>query len=251
MKIQNYFKLFYLFALAIVFNACSKNETEVLDPNTFGYDYYPVEIGKQWIYQTDSIVYSKKVSIEIDTTVSYMMEEVKDTFRNSENKLVYRLDVFYTRDTTQAWELISSSFIQKDSLQLHKIENGLDYIRLVFPVRKFISWEGNIRIDSKTEFVINGESLKPFVDDWSYSYDYVDQPEIVGTVFYSKVTKVEEMDEENLLEKRYSESKYAKGVGMVYKEQWILDTQITDNSIPFEKRAEKGMILRQTLISHK
>lgn len=243
---------FYLsvFLFSFLLESCSKNEIEELDPSKFGYDYYPVEIGKRWVYQTDSIVYSQKATIEIDSTSSFIREEVVDSFRDSENKLAYRLDVFFTRDTNLGWDLISSSFVSKDDTQLRKTENGLEYIKLVFPVRRNKSWSGNNRIAPKTELVINGERLEPFVVEWNYSYDYLDLAETVSNAFYDKVCKVTEVDDENALEKRYSEVKYAKGVGMIYKEQWILDTQIFDNSIPFIDKAQKGMILKQYLISH-
>lgn len=231
--------------------SCSKNETEELDPATFGYDYYPVEIGRSWTYQMDSIVYSEKVVVRKDTTSSYLREEIVDTFRNVENKLVYRLDVFYTRDTNTVWELISASFIQKNETQLIKTDNGLDYIKLIFPIRKNKSWEGNSRINSKTEMLIGNELLQPFGDIWYYSFNYFDQPENLGNFQFENVCKVAEADYDGFLEKRYSIAKYAKGVGLIFKELWILDTQNTGDSIPFEDRANKGMILRQSLVSYK
>lgn len=247
---SDFHRLACLFMILLALSSCTKNETEVIDTSTFGYDYFPVTIGKRWIYQTDSIVYTQKIGTQIDSSKTYQLEEVVDTFRNSENQLVYRLDISYAKDTAQDWVLISSYFIQKDQLEFHKIENGLDYIKLVFPLRKYKSWYGNIRISSKTEFNIRGESLRPFTENWYYSYDYLDKPEYIGGKFYDKVSRVTEEDDENLLEKRYSVAKYAKGIGMIYKELWILDTQNTNNSIPFKDRAAKGMILRQALVSH-
>ena len=163
---------------------------------------------------------------------------------------MYRLDVLFAMDTSLGWELISSFFIHKDETQFRKTENGLEFIKMVFPVRKNKSWDGNNRIAPKTELIINGESLLPFVDEWNYGYDYLDQQETVGTIFYDKVCKVTEVDNEHALEKRYSTIKYAKGIGMIFKEQWILDTQIFDSSVPFVDKAQKGMILRQFLVSH-
>ncbi len=230
--------------------SCTKSETEILDPSTFGYEYFPVAIGKSWTYQMDSIVYSEKVFVKKDTSVSFIREEVVDSFRNVENKLVYRLDVYYTRDTNTPWELVSASFIQKNESQLIKTENGLDYLKLIFPVRKNKSWEGNSRIHSKTEMVIGNEILQPFGDIWYYSYDYINQKERLNLFNFENVCQVAEADYDGFLEKRYSYAKYAKDVGLVYKELWLLDTQNTDDSIPFENRANKGMILRQTLVSY-
>ena len=43
------------FAIAFIFS-CSK-QTEVLDDSIFGYNYYPVAIGKVWEYRMDSILF--------------------------------------------------------------------------------------------------------------------------------------------------------------------------------------------------
>lgn len=240
---------FYLIGSLFFWCGCVKNEKEELDFSTFGYDYYPVEIGKSWVYQTDSILYSLKATVEIDSSTSYIREEVVDSFRNQEHKLVYRLDVFHTRDTNQAWELISSSFILKDNTQLQKKESGLDFIKLVFPIRKNSSWYGNNKISPETEIFIQGESLEAY-EGWIYRYDYLNTPETIANLFYNNICKVTEVDDENIIHKRYSEAKYAKGIGLVFKEQWILDTQNLNDSIPFENRAQKGMILRQFLLRH-
>ncbi|MBK8245752.1 MAG: hypothetical protein IPK88_20150 [Saprospiraceae bacterium] len=44
----------------LVINACDP-EVEVLDETTFGYTYTPLELGKFWIYKTDSIYFPRKL----------------------------------------------------------------------------------------------------------------------------------------------------------------------------------------------
>ncbi|MBK9715934.1 MAG: hypothetical protein IPO85_00085 [Saprospiraceae bacterium] len=111
----NILNLHFLLILLMIYliTSCTKNETEILDPASFGDDYYPLAIGKSWTYQTDSIFYSLKGTVEIDSTTSFIREEIVDTMRNSVNALVYRVDVFHSVDSSLGWELISSSFIEK------------------------------------------------------------------------------------------------------------------------------------------
>ncbi|MBK9723207.1 MAG: hypothetical protein IPO78_16645 [Saprospiraceae bacterium] len=247
----NILNLHFLLILLLIYfiTSCTKNETEILDPASFGYDYYPLAIGKSWTYQTDSIFYSLKGTVEMDSTTSFIREEIVDTMRNSVNALVYRVDVFHAVDSSLGWELISSSFIEKNQYQLNKVENGLTFIRLVFPVQLNKSWNGNSMISSKTSIEVNGEILEPF-DNWYYSYKYLNKSETLAGKIYASVCKVVEVDEENIIAKRYSETKYAKEVGMIFRELWLLDTQNTNTNIPFRNRAEKGFILRQTLVNH-
>lgn len=244
-------QLLFCFLLLFILISCSENEIEIIDPNSYGFDYYPVEIGRSWTFKTDSILYKKQIGIIVDTTTSFLREEVTDSFRNAERALIYRIDIFHTPDTNLAWEQVNSYFIQKDDQQIKKTENGLQYIKLVFPVRKNKSWSGNSAISPKTEIAVQGEILRPFTDNWFYNYKYTEQLDTIGERVYNKVCLVSETDDENLLEKRFSIAKYARGIGPVYKEQWLLDTQDLNASVPFERKAERGMILRQFLVSYK
>ena len=108
------------------------------------------------------------------------------------------------------WELINSSFIESNSLHVIKKENGLSFVRLVFPVLTNKAGDGNSMIQPKTSIVIRGELLVAF-DDWYYRYKYVDKQEHIGTTVYDKVCKVVEVDDEDIISKRYSEARYARG----------------------------------------
>lgn len=233
--------------ILLLFQSCQSEDPEVLDPSVFAYDYYPVAIGKYWVYQTDSIIYSLKSKVEIDSSRSYIREEVRDSFRDATFQLIYRIDVYHSRDSSQAWDLFGNFYIDANSLTLNKRENGLTFVRLVFPVQRGTSWNGNVYIHPRTTVLIGGESLEPF-ENWYYIYDYINKADTILGRVYANTCKVTEVDDENIIQKRFSVAKYAKGVGLIYREQWLLDTQNTDTSIPFSKRAQKGMILTQRLI---
>jgi hypothetical protein len=51
------------------------------------------------------------------------------------------------------------------------------------------------------------------------------------------------------INKTYSLEKYARNVGLVYKEFWVVTGQ-HDIGLPWEQRAEKGFILRQYAIGY-
>ena len=71
--------------------------------------------------------------------------------------------------------------------------------------------------------------------------------EKIGTKDYADVLTIQaQSDPKILTEKRYSLEKYAKGVGLVYREIRILDTQKLDASTAWEKKAQKGFITKMT-----
>lgn len=243
----------------IIFGIClctlysCKKETEIIDPNALGAAYYPLTIDKFWIYKVDSINYSKTIGVVVDSSSSYIMELVRDSFLNKENEQVYEIDIFHQRDTGGVWELIDNSFITRNKSNLRKTEFGLDFIRLVFPVQKNKSWDGNILIAKNNSVFINGEPFEPF-RYWNgntYYYKNILKNVLVGEKQYAKVAEVEEINYDNdLYNYIYATAKYAENAGMVYREFWLLKTSIDNPSVGWKQKAERGFILRQTLIQH-
>jgi hypothetical protein len=66
------------------------------------------------------------------------------------------------------------------------------------------------------------------------------------------------VDETNAIERRLSRVKYAKHIGVVYRELWILDSQYCNQipapadclTKPWVEKAEKGYILRQVITGY-
>jgi len=131
-------------------------EAEVLDESTFGYSYTPLEVGKFWIYKTDSIYFSKEIVVTIDSVSVEIMEEVVDTFRNANNELVFSLDQYLRKDSSASWELVGNSFVTSSKSKLIKTEFGLDFIKLVYPVFNNKTWDGNVFIGLRQLKIFQG-----------------------------------------------------------------------------------------------
>ena len=94
---------------------------------------------------------------------------------------------------------------------------------------------------------VAGEILEPFSKKWTYEILSYGKAEKIGTKDYADVLTVQaQSDPKILTEKRYSLEKYAKGIGLIYREIKILDTQKLDATIAWEKKAQKGFIVRMT-----
>jgi hypothetical protein len=115
-----------------------------------------------------------------------------------------------------------------------RFEHNKRYINLVFPASVNKSWKGN----SYTQD-----------EQWDYKYTAVGQPATVGSVPVVQHT-VTQVDEENLIKKLYSVEKYAKNIGLVYKE-FIHDSSKTiDPDVPLMNRIDGGLEYKMTLKSH-
>ncbi|MEO6189987.1 MAG: hypothetical protein ABIO44_06120 [Saprospiraceae bacterium] len=247
---MNFYKVtLYNLIIFIFFTSCN-SETSILTDYQLGYHYYPMSLGKSWIYRTDSILYQKSNGQRRDSFRCFIKETAADTFTDPDGNLVYNVEIFYRKRDTLPWELIDNTFITVGSTNIIRNDFGFDFIKLVFPVIKNKSWNGNIRIDQQTEIKLNGEFFRPF-NLWNgrtYFYTDILNNQTIGNLFYKKVVNVEEIDFKDDINRIYSTATYAEDVGLVYREFWLLSSDNPDINLPWEEKADYGAIIKQTLI---
>ena len=115
------------------------------------------------------------------------------------------------------------------------LENNLRFIKLKLPVKQDFSWKGNSFIDTRSEF----SDLK-HLDDWDYTYDSIGIPLTINTLNIDSTIKVMERDEflgqapslpnTEYAEKTYSVEKYAKGIGLIYRQFLHWEFQSVNNN---------------------
>jgi hypothetical protein len=226
--------------------ACGKNETETL-PNR-GKDYFPLSIGNTALFDLDSVIYDPMASgIQIDTYRWQAREVLNDTSRSKAGNLVFIVDRSIKTKTSVDWtprETFGASFTADYALLS---ENNLTYIKFPSYFDVGTTWDGNRFNDIGTKFDIAGEILEPFSKKWTFEVLSYGKTEKIGTKDYADVLTIQaQSDPDILTEKRYSLEKYAKGIGLVYREIKILDTQKLDKTIAWEKKAQKGFIVKMT-----
>jgi len=232
----------------LLFSSCGSNVVE--EPIEFGYDYFPLEIGKYLEYDVDSTLYDIGSSNVIVYNNSIQVrEEVTDSFPDNEGRIIYRIDRFERKDETEEWRIKDVWTATVTDRQAERVEENLRFIKLVFPVSENTNpWNGNKYIDENLVIPIAGESVFVF-KNWLYEYREIDGSLSVGTYNFDDVVTVYQADEENFIELRRSYEQYAKGIGLIYREILILDTQCIAPCMDdtWEEKAEKGFIVRQTI----
>jgi hypothetical protein len=236
--------VFGLFSLVIT--ACGSNETETL-PN-LGKEYYPLAIGQTATFDLDSVIYDPQPSkIQIDTYRWQAREVLSDTLRSKTGQVTYIVDRSIKTAAALNWtprETFGASLTSDYALLS---ENNLTYIKFPTYFDVGTNWDGNLFNDVATKLDVAGEILEPFSKKWTFEVISYGKPEKIGTKDYTDVLTIQaQSDPKILTEKRYSLEKYAKGIGLVYREIKILDTQKLDASIAWEKKAQKGFITRMT-----
>ncbi len=92
---------------------------------------------------------------------------------------------------------------------------------------------------------------------WDYEILSVDSSEVIGDINHDQVVTIQQANNDNVIELRYSQEKYAKGVGLVYRQREIMDSYckyIGTNELciglDWREKAGRGFIMRETLIAH-
>lgn len=237
MKHLHYFSL--IFIVLFISFSCDKKEEMQLD---MGYDYYPLEIGHYVTYQVDSFFYSDAAYplIRIDT-ISYQFKEVIDTvYKDNEDRDAYRIVTYRRADASAAWKVNRVWSAVRNVSSLVKNEDDLHFIKLIFPINNNSTWAGNNLIVTDAE--------NAYLNGWTYSYSNVNGSQTINSATYDSCVTVNQLDEENLIEKKYSVEQYAKRVGLIYKEQKFLGKQRNlTNGWDFP---ESGIWVRQIIIDH-
>jgi hypothetical protein len=217
-----WFKLGLKFLLLVAFisttlSSCKdrKDETFIIDYN---YDYYPLDSGRYVIYDVDSIRYNYVDPFQNNDTIRYQwMQVVGDTFLDNDGRVSYRIE-FYKRYSTSAnWFFDRVWYATPTITNLQRVEDDIRFIKLVFPPKEGLSWDGNL-YTPKT-------GLFTYLRNWIYRYRTVDKPYSSNGVNIDKSLTVEHVDEENVIDKMKSVEMYGKGVGMIYKEWTLLNKQ--------------------------
>lgn len=237
----------------IFFVSCNTDPTVENLNIDYGYDYYPVEIGKYIIYDVDSVTFDPNLSgISIDTTSYQAKEEIVDTTIDNAGRTMFIIH-YSTRDSmNQVWNLENVYTTVVDDSWVERTEDNLRFIKMVFPQKIDSTWDGN-RLFAEDGFIVTvrGETLEMFKNWSSVTKEKSSSGTISGLNFDDLLT-IQHADDENLIERRFVEEKYARGVGLVNKTMIILDTQCGGNlsdciGLPWEDKAEKGFILTMTV----
>ena len=220
------FKLIFIFIYLFLIVSCTKQDeisSSVKDEN-----YYPVAKGKVWVYRLDSTTIPAFGASLLK--VSYHVKDsIADTFRDNTNRLSWIVYRFITDTLEQnPWQSLSTYYITPTANTIEVLDdNNFRFIKLVTPVVKNKSWQGNSFIDTRSI-----TSNYQYLDGWNYIYTVVDSQftTLAGTIQNSvTVLQQDETSPEGAFnpdyfqQRDYSVEVYAKNVGLIYKDflHWV------------------------------
>ncbi|MBK6610297.1 MAG: hypothetical protein IPI59_02615 [Sphingobacteriales bacterium] len=243
-SILNIAALMIIIGVLLFISAC---KDEFLNTNIdFGFEYFPLTSGFWAEYRVDSTIYSSFLPDGKANRTSYLREEVADTFTDNTGRLAYTIKRFSRTNDTLPWQNLTPVvwYAVRDSNQAERMEGELRFIKLIFPITENTTWNGNAYLDVEND---NLTSYK----NWKYTCKNINTPKTIGGNSFAQTTTILETDQENLIDKVYSLAVYAKNIGKVYREQWVLNTETIDATTTWPDRAKTGFIVKETILNYK
>lgn len=240
---------FLALIFASVFYACNESipAEEFIQNNI----YAPIEVGKYWEYEVDSTIFDNE-GMTVFNTSSFVREEIIEKREDVTGDSIFFLEISKKSELNEDYKGTDLWVVKIQNGGLVRIEENLTFIKLLFPPEIGLTWEGN-QFPDDTEVLISGEAVAVY-KDWN-EYEVVDREvtRTIGSNSFDDIIVIQHVDSENLIELRSSFEYYARDVGMIEREMWILDTQCIEPACeerPWDDKAERGFILRQRLIDH-
>jgi len=209
----------------------SCNETLEVEPSTLGYDFYPVEIGQFRTYEVEEIRFR---ITGFDTTVYQLRETIFDSIPSlDQTTFLIRRDI-RTNDLEE-WESDSIWTVTPTELFVAVAENNISYIKLTFPVRAGISWNGNS---------LNARGMQ------TYYYEDVSASSFDEVPLSDQIRVIIEDIPENTTGIDLRSEVYARNIGLVEKD-YLTQVKCTSGSCGDDfGEVEAGRLLKQRLIDY-
>ena len=208
-----------LFCFSLFIISCKK-QTEIFNTASVN-DYYPLQVGKYITYNLDSTLFINFG--EKDTVISYQVQDKVDAaVTDNLGRKAYRIIRYIRKNSSDDWSPNNTFMAVPTDNSVEYVENNLRYLKLQLPITQDFSWKGNSYIDTYSL-----ASVLAYMDDWDYIYDSVNVPLTINSLSFDSTIKVSERDdslnipitsETSIADRNYSVEKYAKGVGLIYRE---------------------------------
>jgi hypothetical protein len=226
------YSLFFLFTVLGIL-CCEDRDATPIDLSEER-NYFPLQKGNFAIYKIKEIKYSV---IQGNTTREYFLKElIADSLLDGSNNYSYVIER-YKKNTLaeESWNLDSVWTARIQGPQIIKVENNVPFVKLIFPVKNDISWNGNA-------YNIKGEE--------TYSMDSVHRSKIINDFTFDSTLVVTHKNDSSSISQDYRAEIYAKGVGLIYKKSIITSNLQNNGAIVFPIQIDRGTDLTQTIIEY-
>jgi hypothetical protein len=187
--------------LLLIAVSCKPKPTEVED---FMYEYFPVEVGTWVTYDVIDTRYDVQTITE-----TYQLKEVIDSeIKDAQDRPALRIARYWRKNDNDPWDIKDIWVSTRTTSNAEKVEENVRYVKLVFPVRSYQTWNGNVY------------NTKP---EWEYFYDSIGNSRIINNIEFDETVKVVQIENFNFIQEQDAYEIYAKNVGLIYRKLIDID----------------------------
>lgn len=216
----------------LIFCSCSNDEIGP-DEDRVGFSYYPLKVGDWRIYQVNQSDY--RIIGDTIEKAFLLREEIVDAFLNAEGDSTYVLHRSVFNTVSDQFELDSVWSVRRTSNHVIVVENNTPYVKLGFPIKDGLSWDGN---------VLNT------LDEETFTMDELGEELTVGDMIFENTLRVVESDIRDTIirfDQRYDY--YSLRVGLVKKRSLILNYCSTVDCLG-QGIVESGLDYEQEIVDY-
>jgi hypothetical protein len=206
MKIQQYIfnqkvkvlVAFTFFALYFITSCTSTLDCGCVSPPLTGAEFFYPSVGKSNVYEVTETQYTLTTAPIIKT---YQLKEFTASFfKDTDGKETLRIERYRRENDSQNWTIDSVFTAKKDIDKALKTENNVTYVKMVFPVKDGVKWNGNLYNNLGNDTYEMKNVRKPFSD-------------------YPSTMTVVQQNDSTLVDLKKRIEVYAEGVGIIYQEK--------------------------------
>lgn len=202
-------------------------------PLELGLDYFPLDAGTYQVFQVEETRYQ---GIGDPVTEVYQIKvQVKDSFPNADGTFTYVLARSKRAAPTDTWENFETWSARISNQELVVNEGNTSFVKLVFPLRNGLTWDGNkFNGRGEDEYIITSFGVPATVN---------------GTTFEETLTVSQEMNGDVIVFLDERREVYAKNVGLIKRESRQL-SYCTEDHCRGQQQIESGSEFSYELIEY-
>ena len=161
------------------------------------------------VYNVDSVSYNDFTGT-VDSFHYQIKEYVESVFTDNSGRRSQRLERYIRYSDTAAWKIKDVWFETLTSSCAERVEENLRIIKLIFPVRESLKWNGN-------NYNMLGEQV--------YKYQDVHKVATINHTILDSTVTVVQKNGSTLISEDFQEEIYAAHIGLVYKKYVSLEKE--------------------------
>lgn len=246
---MKYFLYIFILGLASFFASCeNKTENFTMDAVT---NYLPLQVGKYIIYRLDSTVFTLSGSkIEIHKyQVKHTVESETTDNQGRKTYVIHRL--INNENATGSWAENGNYLVTPTGNTIEVINNNLRVVVLTAPLRQSLTWKGNSYLPLAPYKSMYDMTTGATMNQWQFTLSNFGDTTINNTLYKDVWTVMQNNDINNIPpsspntfgSKEVSIEKYAKSIGLVYKDYQIYEHQPPNADFPHESYTGFGITM--------